>query len=136
MAPRMRISRSGLRSMKDLPLEICVGWTSMLGNRTTIMKITYAYRLLSIIASAFILSSCSSTTPLTLEMSLPSPTIVEAACGECKLGMKGDSCDLAIRVGGHKYFVDGVKDDALGAAEVGDFLDRLQSADLVVGHHN
>lgn len=35
------------------------------------------------------------------------PTIVEASCGECKFGMKGESCDLAVRIDGKSYFVDG-----------------------------
>lgn len=35
------------------------------------------------------------------------PTIVEASCGECQLGMKGNSCDLAVRIDGKTYFVDG-----------------------------
>ena len=35
------------------------------------------------------------------------PTIVEASCGECKFGMKGNSCDLAVRIEGKSYFVDG-----------------------------
>jgi len=35
------------------------------------------------------------------------PTIVEASCGECQLGMKGKSCDLAVRIDGKNYFVDG-----------------------------
>ena len=34
-------------------------------------------------------------------------TIVEASCGECQFGMKGKSCDLAVRIDGKSYFVDG-----------------------------
>jgi hypothetical protein len=35
------------------------------------------------------------------------PTIFEASCGECQFGMKGKSCDLAVRINGKTYFVDG-----------------------------
>ncbi len=35
------------------------------------------------------------------------PTVVEASCGECQFGMKGKSCDLAVRIDGKSYFVDG-----------------------------
>lgn len=35
------------------------------------------------------------------------PQIVEASCGECQFGMKGKSCDLAVRIDGKTYFVDG-----------------------------
>lgn len=44
------------------------------------------------------------------------PTIVEASCGECQFGMKGKSCDLAVRIGGKSYFVDGTKIDQHGDA--------------------
>ena len=42
--------------------------------------------------------------------------IVEIACGECKFKMKGKSCDLAIRVDGKSYFVDGKTVDDFGDA--------------------
>ena len=53
-------------------------------------------------------------------VALPKPTVVEAACGECKFGLKGNDCDLAIRVDGHSYFVDGVNPDSLGDAHARD----------------
>jgi hypothetical protein len=42
--------------------------------------------------------------------------IVEAACGECRLGLKGTSCDLAVRINGKSYFVDGTDIDSHGDA--------------------
>ncbi|RZL50804.1 MAG: hypothetical protein EOP00_02450 [Pedobacter sp.] len=41
---------------------------------------------------------------------------VEIACGECKFKMAGKSCDLAIRVDGKSYFVDGKSVDDFGDA--------------------
>ena len=41
---------------------------------------------------------------------------VEIACGECKFKMKGKNCDLAIRVDGKSYFVDGKSVDDFGDA--------------------
>ena len=49
-----------------------------------------------------------------------SPTEVEASCGECLFGLKGDGCDLAIRVNCRSYYVDGVQMDALGDAHAAD----------------
>jgi hypothetical protein len=46
--------------------------------------------------------------------------IVEAACGECQLGMKGKSCNLAIRMNGKTYFVDGTDIDDHGDAHAKD----------------
>lgn len=42
--------------------------------------------------------------------------VVEASCGQCKFGLKGNGCDLAIRVDGKAYFVDGAKIDDHGDA--------------------
>lgn len=33
--------------------------------------------------------------------------LVETSCGECNFGLKGKSCDLAVRIDGKSYFVDG-----------------------------
>jgi len=33
---------------------------------------------------------------------------VEASCGECNFGLLGDNCDLAVKIEGKPYFVDGV----------------------------
>ena len=41
---------------------------------------------------------------------------VEASCGQCKLGLKGTSCDLAVRINGRSYFVEGIHIDSLGDA--------------------
>ncbi|OXB07117.1 hypothetical protein B0A81_11610 [Flavobacterium plurextorum] len=57
------------------------------------------------------------------------PTVVEAACGECQFGMKGKSCDLAIRIDGKTYFVDGTKIDDHGDAHAQDgFCNAVKKA--------
>jgi len=56
---------------------------------------------------------------------------VEAACGECKLGMKGQGCNLAIRVDGKAYFVDNTKIDDHGDAHADDgFCNKIRRADV------
>lgn len=42
--------------------------------------------------------------------------VVEASCGECKFGMAGKGCQLAVRIGGKAYFVDGTAIDKHGDA--------------------
>ncbi|HRP89390.1 MAG TPA: DUF6370 family protein [Edaphocola sp.] len=32
---------------------------------------------------------------------------VEASCGECNFGLPGESCDLAVKIDGKAYYVDG-----------------------------
>lgn len=46
--------------------------------------------------------------------------IAELACGQCQFKMAGKSCDLAVRVDGKSYFVDGVHIDSLGNAHASD----------------
>ena len=56
---------------------------------------------------------------------------VEAGCGECKLGLKGKSCDLAIRIDGKDYFVDGIHIDSLGDAHAEEgFCNSIRIAEV------
>jgi len=68
--------------------------------------------------SFFILPAIAQTKKANISTADPKKKtiIVEAACGECQLGLKGKSCDLAIRINGKAYFVDGTKIDDYGDA--------------------
>ena len=48
--------------------------------------------------------------------------VVEAGCGQCLLGLKGEKkgCDLAVRIEGKSYFVDGFKMKDFGDAHADD----------------
>jgi hypothetical protein len=55
--------------------------------------------------------------------------IAEAACGQCQFGLSGKSCDLAIRIGGKAYFVDGTDIDSHGDAHADDgFCNAIRKA--------
>jgi hypothetical protein len=55
--------------------------------------------------------------------------LVEASCGQCKLGLPGKNCDLAIRLNGKSYFVDGTKIDDHGDAHAKDgFCEAIRMA--------
>ena len=55
--------------------------------------------------------------------------IVEAACGQCRLEMPGNSCDLAVRINGKSYFVDGTDIDSHGDAHAKDgFCNSIRKA--------
>ena len=57
--------------------------------------------------------------------------IAEAACGECKFGLHGTSCDLAIRMNGKSYFVDGTDIDSHGDAHAKDgFCKAIRKAEV------
>lgn len=54
---------------------------------------------------------------------------VEAACGQCKFGLPGKSCDLAVRIKGKSYFVDGTEIDSHGDAHAKDgFCEAIRKA--------
>jgi hypothetical protein len=56
---------------------------------------------------------------------------VEAACGECQFKLRGNSCDLAIRMNGTAYFVDGTKIDDHGDAHAKNgFCNAIRKADV------
>lgn len=62
----------------------------------------------------------------------PKTQIVEASCGQCQFGMKSKSgCDLAIRIEGKSYFVEGTKLDDHGDAHAEDgFCSAIRKAEV------
>ena len=69
------------------------------------------------------------------KQSPPDPTkktrIVEAACGECQFGLDGKTCDLAVRIDGKSYFVDGTHIDSHGDAHSKDgFCNAIRKAEV------
>ena len=78
----------------------------------TLLTVMKKSRSFLIVVIAVALGGCATRSVSALQ----TPTVVESACGECKFGLKGDDCDLAIRVDGHSYFVDGVNPNSLGDA--------------------
>jgi Family of unknown function (DUF6370) len=57
--------------------------------------------------------------------------VVEAACGECQLGLDGNSCDLAVRIEGKSWFVDGTDIDSHGDAHAKDgFCKTIRKAEV------
>jgi len=68
-------------------------------------------------------------------LSKPDPAkklqIVEAACGECQLGLHGKGCNLAVRIDGKSYFVDGAGIDSFGDAHATDgFCNAIRTAEV------
>jgi hypothetical protein len=57
--------------------------------------------------------------------------IVEAACGQCQFKMEGNDCDLALRIKGKSYFVDGTKIDDHGDAHAKNgFCQKVRKAEV------
>jgi hypothetical protein len=61
----------------------------------------------------------------------PKPQIVEASCGQCQFGMEGHGCELAVRIDGKSYFVDGSSIDSHGDAHASDgFCSAIRKAEV------
>lgn len=72
--------------------------------------------ILILMALIFNIGTKAQTSPKKLAATIISNRIVDIACGECKFKMKGKSCDLAVRIEGKTYFVDGKNIDDFGDA--------------------
>ncbi|MGV3695640.1 DUF6370 family protein [Flavobacterium sp.] len=62
----------------------------------------------------------------------PKTQIVEASCGQCQFGMKGKAgCDLAVRIDGKSYFVEGTDINKHGDAHAADgFCSTVRKAEV------
>lgn len=57
--------------------------------------------------------------------------IVQASCGQCKFNMDGHGCDLAVRIEGKSYWVDGTTIDDHGDAHAEDgFCSAIRKAEV------
>ncbi len=59
--------------------------------------------------------------------------IVDVACGQCQFKMKDKKgCDLAVRIEGKSYFVEGTKIDEHGDAHADDgFCNAIKKAEVI-----
>lgn len=57
--------------------------------------------------------------------------IVEVSCGQCQYKMAGKGCNLAVRIKGKSYFVDGTSIDEHGDAHADDgFCKAIRKAEV------
>ena len=63
----------------------------------------------------------------------PKTQWVEVSCGQCQFGMKDKKgCDLAVRIDGQSYFVEGTKLDDHGDAHAEDgFCSAIRQAEVI-----
>lgn len=81
----------------------------------------------------FLACQVASAQPKAATSSLITNMIVEASCGQCQFHLPGKGCDLAVRIDGKAYFVDGTGLDDHGDAHAKDgFCQKIRKA-LVTG---
>jgi hypothetical protein len=57
--------------------------------------------------------------------------VVETSCGQCKFDLPGSDCDLAVRIDGKAYFVQGTSIDEHGDAHAKDgFCNAIRKAEV------
>src|SRR5436190_22761647 len=69
------------------------------------------------------------------KVSTPDPDkkilVVQTACGECQFKQAGKGCDLAVRIDGKAYFVDGTDIDSHGDAHAKNgFCNAVRKAEV------
>jgi hypothetical protein len=56
---------------------------------------------------------------------------VQASCGKCKFGLAGKTCELAVKINGKSYYVDGTSIDNFGDAHADDgFCKTVRNAQV------
>lgn len=78
----------------------------------------------TLLLTSFVAQAQTKTTPVKIEKKE-----VEIACGECMFKMPGKGCDLAVRIDGTGYFVDGRNINDFGDAHADDgFCNAVRKA--------
>lgn len=94
------------------------------------MKILFTFLVLCILAVPTIGQNKISTLRAQPD-STKKLQVIEASCGECQFGLQGKSCDLAVRINGKAYFVDGTSIDEHGDAHAKDgFCEAIRKAEV------
>lgn len=93
------------------------------------MKIFFAGIVCMLIGNSLLSQKTGST------VAKPDPDkkiqVVEASCGECQFKLEGKGCDLAVRINGRAYFVDGTEIDSHGDAHANDgFCKAVRKAEV------
>ena len=97
---------------------------------------THPFLSVAVAALAYACSGCATETEAAAgpAITIETPREVEASCGECNFDMPGKSCDLAVRIDGHSYFVEGTAIDQHGDSHAADgFCNAVRKA-RVTGH--
>ena len=90
----------------------------------------------SVLFASLILSLGAMSQNDTKKINLPDSTkkilVVEASCGQCKFQLKDKKgCDLAVRIDGKAYFVEGTSIDDHGDAHADDgFCQAIRKAEV------
>ncbi len=88
-----------------------------------------------LISLLFILGAYTASSQSKKELPAPDSTkkiqVVKAACGQCKFGLRGEDCTLAVKINGKAYLVEGTTIDDHGDAHASDgFCNAVRNAEV------
>ena len=87
--------------------------------------------MIAILLSFFAFSSADAQSKMSVPDSTKKILKVEASCGQCQFKMEGKGCNLAVRMDGKSYFVDGTSIDDHGDAHGADgFCEAIRKAEV------
>ena len=86
---------------------------------------------LSLTFFALLTSAQNTSTAISKPDTAKKILVVEASCGQCQFKMNAKGCDLAVRIDGKSYFVDGTSIDQHGDAHAKDgFCETIKKAEV------
>ena len=87
---------------------------------------------LLLLSSLITVSACSQKSESKLKYDPAKKVqVVEASCGQCQFKLQGKGCNLAVRIDGKAYFVDGTTIDDHGDAHASDgFCEAIRKAEV------
>ena len=90
-----------------------------------------AFLFLTFFVVSFVMQAQSPANDQPVTEKDPDLQVVDAACGQCRLGLPGKDCNLAVRINGKAYFVDGTTIDEHGDAHAADgFCQAIRKAEV------
>lgn len=123
------MSRFGLKKTIHFPHKTRINYPMGKFKKQILMKIISIF----LVCSLIVFSTLGQNKSLTRVNPDPNKKLllVEAACGQCRLGLPGKTCDLAVRINGRAYFVDGTDIDSHGDAHAKDgFCEAIRKAEV------
>jgi len=84
-----------------------------------------------LLVSSFLYCTAGAQSKISVPDNSKKKDTAEASCGQCQFKMQGKGCNLAVRINGKSYFVDGTTIDDHGDAHADDgFCEAIRKAEV------
>lgn len=87
--------------------------------------------VITLLCCCFLFTAAGAQSKISVPDNTKKKDTVEASCGQCQFKMDGKGCNLAVRISGKSYFVDGTSIDDHGDAHGHDgFCEAIRKAEV------